>query len=529
MASAPPLPPYKKFRERSAWLCDGLVVMMFACFGVGFAWFGLRFDPSWNGFYMTWLCALASIEALYSSRRARDLEGRDLFLFRFAEAVTLAAVLKVFFIIRDGPNEFIRLLPNLHKDFFNLFFQWEYLIALGIMAVCWILSASLARELDDLHEREADASWDELGKLQNALREIRDTIIAQVGFLGFLVILMAIFARLNFREFVRVAAGTANPNIPVVNVLVFAILTLGLYSQTQFVLLRTRWAWQKSPVSPGLAGAWLRYSILFFGALATLSFFMPTQYSLGFLQTLGFVIGLIFNFIQIIIFLLLTPLTLCARLFSTGDLGSQIAPIPPLVPPPSQSQPPVPILEFLKLFLFWAVLVGILAVSFWQFVITNRPLWKRLVRIPALNWLSIFFQSIWSWISGAGKQTSRLFSKLTARIRNRTKRANSIKIGSAVLPGGRLPREKVIQLYLAVVDLAKNSGLERRPGQTPYQYETDLETFLPEDSQDIHDLTQAFIEARYSRRVIKENDLPPLQKAWQSLSRSFRSRTERLS
>ncbi len=82
---------------------------------------------------------------------------------------------------------------------------------------------------------------------------------------------------------------------------------------------------------------------------------------------------------------------------------------------------------------------------------------------------------------------------------------------------GAAPRELVLYYYLSIVRRAAQSGLPRRPGQTPDEYSADLAQALPEAGPDVAPLTRAFVEARYSRHPVARGQAQLLRGHWQRL------------
>jgi len=85
------------------------------------------------------------------------------------------------------------------------------------------------------------------------------------------------------------------------------------------------------------------------------------------------------------------------------------------------------------------------------------------------------------------------------------------------------PRERVLYYYLSIVRRAGERGFPRRRSQTPYEYDTLLEPNLPYAQQDMASLTQAFVEARYSRREIEPDQAGQIQTYWQRVKAALQA------
>jgi hypothetical protein len=101
----------------------------------------------------------------------------------------------------------------------------------------------------------------------------------------------------------------------------------------------------------------------------------------------------------------------------------------------------------------------------------------------------------------------------------------------SMVPRGRLgfrrvgslpPREQVLYYYLSVVRRAHRQGVDRRGSQTPYEFSADLAPRLAEAEGDMDTLTDAFVQARYSRREVPEMELGRIRGSWQRVRAALR-------
>jgi hypothetical protein len=86
------------------------------------------------------------------------------------------------------------------------------------------------------------------------------------------------------------------------------------------------------------------------------------------------------------------------------------------------------------------------------------------------------------------------------------------------------PRELVRYFYLSTVRRAAQAGQPRQQGQTPYEYETALGAKFAELEPDLHGLTEAFVEARYSRRPVEPDEVKAVKPLWQRIKAALRRR-----
>lgn len=515
---------YKKHRAGSILLSKSIVVLLMTCMGYGYAQFVRAWFP-FDSSYLTLFCLIVALEAIYTHAKTADLDGREKAIFRASELLTIFILFKIFLLFQEGPGAILAEVAQWQIDFFTYFFTGPFIAGLIIFAPAWLISTSLAQEIDDLHEREQDSSWDELGLVQNALHYIRGRITGYVFGIGALVLFFAVGARLNFRAYLPILQGRYNPAVPIANVLIYFVLALVLLSQTQFALLRTRWLWKKTPVAPQLGRRWAMYGIVFFGALAVLVFFLPTEYSMGFFETLTYALGLFGEVFKILFGLVMLPLTLCLSLFNfqnnQNDTGQPAS--PPLLPTPAPAQSPDQLWQFIQSLLFWGILVAIVIFALSQYFKSNKALWTRLLHVPVLKWGVKALQWIWDWLKSANRSISTVISAGLRRLRP-TSPAMRSAIRRIRNPGGLTAREQVIQLYLTLIEIARDNGLGRSDAQTPYQYSQNLILTNPDVTPEVLDVTDAFVEARYSQHTIEPAKVPTLRSEWERIRDHFRKK-----
>jgi hypothetical protein len=75
----------------------------------------------------------------------------------------------------------------------------------------------------------------------------------------------------------------------------------------------------------------------------------------------------------------------------------------------------------------------------------------------------------------------------------------------------------VIFYYLSLLQRAEKSGVPRRQSETPDEYRVALDPLLGPAGEDLAELTQAFLEARYSQRPIEQPDAERVRSRMQRL------------
>ena len=314
----------------------------------------------------------------------------------------MIVVKMVIYLIR-GVNLLLEDLPGWQSNFFLSFFTPEYLFALLILFTTWIFSQTFANDIDELHNRIEDAAWDEIGLVQNNLKAIRSRLIDQTFYLGGAVIFMAIIAKADLSNLQQIRFDAS---IPVANAVAFFVFGLLLLAQTQFALLQTRWVWEKIPVIPGLSQTWIRYSVVFFVLIGILVFFLPTDYSVGLLDVLRFMILLVWQIITGIIFLITLFFSyLISLLMGRSEVvNPEPAQVLPPVIPETIPQTPIAWLEYLKSMLFWIVLIGIIGYALINYIRQNAALLDMVKRIPIIN---LLFRGLTGFLFGCQNLTRK--------------------------------------------------------------------------------------------------------------------------
>ena len=515
---------YSRHRGVSILFSKTIVVLLMTCLGYGYAQFIGAWFP-FNASFLTYFSLLIAWEAMYTHAKITTLEGRDKILFRASEVLTLIILYKVFLLIISGPAQAFQELTTWQVDFMASFMNGPFIAGLLLFIPVWLVTTALAGTIDELHDREQDSSWDELGKIQNALHYIRGRIAQYVFGIGALVLVFAVGARLNLREYIPVLQNKYNPSIPIANVLIYFVLVLALLSQSQFALLRTRWLWNKTPVTPLLGRKWMLYALGFFSALALLVFILPTEYSMGFFETLTYGLNLLNVVFRFVLFVLMLPLTICLQIFhfQNGQNSGADTPSAAQLPQPPPSAGPDSFWQFIQAALFWGILAGIVIFALSQYFKANASLWARITRLPVLKWFVQGLNGLWQWLTGAKNVITSVVSAGLRRLRPPSAAVRAIQHRMRN-PGGLTTREQVIQLYLALLELAQEQGRGREESQTPYQYSRHLIANDPEVSPDVLDVTDAFVEARYTRHPIEPARVAPLRTQWERISTYFRKK-----
>jgi hypothetical protein len=307
-----------------------------------------------------------------------------------------------------------------------------------------------------------------------------------------------------------------------VNGLIYFVLGLLLVSQARLSALATMWHTRQTQVAAGLGKRWARYGLVFLGLLGALALLLPTGYSLTLLDAtrlaLIFLLNLIVQIFQVIWLLIVLGLS---KLFPfEPDLS--FAP-QPLIPPsaypitPDRPLPPFPWLEILRSLLFWWVFIfGIVYIA--RSYLNDHPeLLDSLKRITPLWWVIGLVATVVVWTV----ELVRMLFKLAPPPVEPPAAAPFIEPARRHWHRTRLKRltgrELVFYYYFDILHRAGRRGAARQRAETPLEYESRLGQLLPSKIGEIRLLTDAFLQARYSRIRPAADQLTALKTVWQQI------------
>ncbi|MBC7237421.1 MAG: DUF4129 domain-containing protein, partial [Chloroflexi bacterium] len=137
------------------------------------------------------------------------------------------------------------------------------------------------------------------------------------------------------------------------------------------------------------------------------------------------------------------------------------------------------------------------------------------------------------WIRSFWKRLSRSAREASRRLQQRVRQRLAARTAGAPSRRGFLslrqlsPRERVRYFYLSMVHHSAREGLGRRASQTPIEYEQVLIREIPEIAEEIHVLTQHFVEARYTEHDVSRERAYQARSVWQQIKRLLALRRRR--
>jgi hypothetical protein len=509
------------------------IAAMLTCIAEAISGVARQIAASWPGTAFAVIVFLVSLEGIHAQRRLSRVRPttEDRWRFHFVE---ILLVVRFGLYLSYGAG---RLLDDLAAwtsnigTFFDTAFVIISLIALGF----WGVAKSVAQAIHEMEttplERAPSSTLDPHAYLRDTMpgrgrtdrQGLLNRIVGIFFWGGVVLLVLSGLGHVDVRLLVTLGHGRTSGVM--MNALLYFLLGFLIISEAQYTILRAHWELQRIPQLGRVGRRWLYLAVGFLVVVGVIAAFLPTGYSIGILDALaaGFR-WLIWAVVQAVFFVLFAVSwllgsamqLLMGRPTSMGPAGAA----PRMVPPPEPIAPEGtgwawwPLVRSL---LFWLVLTGVIGYSLFHFISDRwgTVAWLRNLRL--WHWL----QLLWAGMRrGAGRVAQRVRTEVTQRLTARRAREAS-RAWRFFSLRGMSPRERVRYYYLSVLHRGARAGIARPPAATPLEYEALLTRHLPEADQDLHDLSAAFIEARYSEHSISHGDAEAVKGRWQRVRRAL--------
>lgn len=496
-----------------------IVAAMFGTVAVSLVHLAGFFFPEWNGTYLVVAVIVVSLEASYSRRllQAAGLRGAERFYFRLTELLTLFILLKAGTYVGLSWRAIIteiRAWP--HNPL--LIFDLEVLLGFILILIVWDLTNQTMDELARINERPV---------LRSTYVHPRQRLAERFFTGGILLLLLAGLTHVGLSEVLRLNRP-AMPGI-VFNVLLYFLLGLLLLGQTHYDTLRRRWQLEEMTVASELPRRWLVYSLALIGVGALLAAVLPTSQTVGLFElldvlvsALAMVIFILWYILFVLFLLLMLPFYWVFSLFTSNDLRPPDGPppVPPAVRNALEAGAGPAWFEVLRSLLFWALLLGGTGYILRSYLADHPELRHAVTQVRALHVLGQLLTRLRRWLGGWREAVTH---RLPERLQFHRTRPASLRHPFKLFRLGSLsPAERVRYYYLSILRRAGRQGYPRRDSQTPYEYEETLRPALLDDRDDLEALTDAFVEARYSRHELTTDELHDIADVWKRVRTAIR-------
>jgi hypothetical protein len=495
---------------------------------------------SWHPGIIAGVLLFIVIDRLYTYRQLRSLTP-----FSSAWAIAIGGQWLLIFLLSRLLLSYANGLDSLRADL-SLFargyiadlFTPEFVVSLLLALMVWHICGRFLGLLEEIGLNPALALNDNPIS-QSQVLPAHQRLVGLIFSLGIGLVILTALARLNFEtiisntqglprlEFSHLSGGEAG-------VLLYFVFGLALLSLSRLMSLQTNWNRLRIPVSSrNLTRQWGRYSLLFLILLAIFVSLLPAGDSLGIFSVLGtllsFLLNVLFFIGQVLVSLILLMISLPFLLLGQGLPNFGPPPAPPFPNLPVQTVPPMTnsaAWTLIRSILLWGSLVAIIVFVVVQFLRQHNRVGAVLRQSRLMNWLSL----AWEWLrrnsnrtgEGLARALSDGWQSLISRLEGKRLLSplNLIRLRSLD------PRRKIYFFYLAMVRRGGEQGLMREPSQTPSEYAATLEKALPSAGEDIDSMTEAFVEARYSRREILAGEADAVRAIWGRIRRAFQEKSK---
>jgi hypothetical protein len=518
-----------------------LVFLMMSCIVLTLSVLVRSLLPGWHAGIMAGILLFIILDRLYIHKQLKSLTplSSEWAVTLGVQWVVIALVSRFLLSYANGPASLTDDLSHWVRGSLGSLFTAEFVITLLLATTLWVMATQFLNLLDEIGLDMKASLSEEPVHVQTDIVPAHQRMVNLTFTSGIVLVILTALTRLNLQTVISSSSGL--PPIEwsrfsgaEAGALLYFVFGLALLSLSRLMSLQTHWDRLRIPVSSSnLPRQWAVYSLIFLIALAVVVSLLPAGDSLGLFSVLGTLMGFLVNVLiflsQVILGLVLMLLSLPFVLFGkTPPVTADSEPPPmPVFPQAPEATPYTnPAFELIRSILLWSGLILLIVYSLIRFVRQHDSLLAALRRNRITNWLVL----AWQWLY---RNVDRTRESLTQAIADGWQRVVS-RLGSKRLlprPGwislrSLDPRRRVYFFYLAMIRRAGEQGLARRPSQTPAEYASHLEQAVPAVKEDIDVLTQAFIEARYSRQDIEKTKASLAKATWERIRRALRGKAK---
>lgn len=489
--------------------------------------------PEWPGGFLSVLTFLVCLESIHAHRLLTrlNLDSRERWRFRFVEWVFILLVVRFGVYIEYGAAKLAADMARWSLDV-GAFFDAGFIVNSILMAIFWTLALTLSsavRELEASPIEKKPRVTDPNHYLYNTMprhgridRQARLNRIVSIFTAGGIVLLMlAGLSQVDVHDLMAFEHSYSSGIL--LNVLAYFLIGFLLIAQARYITLRAHWEIEDIPIVEGIGKRWILLALSFLFLIGLISAFLPVGYSVGIVDALSMALQwTLYVLAQIAFGLLFLISSLLAMLisFMTGtprETRSSTRPMPELqAPPPTTSGGPAPWWPLVRSLAFWTILLGIIGYSIFHFADYRWSILQKLSVSGLFRWLLGLWQGI---RSGTQRATEGIRRAIADRLPSRHGGGRIRRPWRYISLRGLPLRQRIRYFYLSTLRRSERQNLGRPPSATPQEYRNILSKEMPEIAEQFDELTQAFIEARYSEHPITKQEASNVKKAWRQVKR----------
>ncbi|MGE5602579.1 MAG: DUF4129 domain-containing protein [Nitrososphaerales archaeon] len=518
-----------------------LIAVMTGSFAAGPAILRVGLGGPWSG-YLIPVAMVAAAAGVFTT----TLLGRPTWRDRRGSAFRLGEMLLLVIGVRVLVWMFAEGLPGLSDvpSWFyepGRFFTGEFAFAALVCLFVWSFAVTvtsdfleLAIQPDEVAARQSREWGDSrsqwrVGRPMGRTELLQRFAVRWIG-LGILFVVCAGMTRLDFSVgesgLVHVGLRGLGMRTEVVACLVCYFLAgLLLMSQGRLAVLRGRWYNQEVDVRQSLIGRWHVNSLVFVALIALVALLLPLGSTSWLTGAVEFVVALLARIILFMGFLIGLVIAFLAALLSRLFGNSPPPPAESVPPPqavPSQAEMAAQLPPWLGNAVLWLVVALVAVFLLINFLRTTGLAQSKLGK--GLIQLRLWWRARRARINTA---VAARVTDLRRRLRRVRRRVARPQEAGTSRRGPFLPREQVRRYYLGAVKEAGDEGVVRPPHKTPIEFAEDLRAEWPETEGDVRELTEAFVDARYSEHEIGDREVSTAESAWRRLVRGLREARHR--
>lgn len=507
---------------------------------------GVTLDQRWST--LTIFLFFVVLEAIYTTNWLRHPERLqiDRTAYRGAELlIILIAVRLVSWIIFDEGLPDVAQLQLFLGNPLILFLNGPFFVSLLLTLIAWRLAVILSTIFSDLEVSEFELRFYSLPLAQRkAIGEDQPIQAGRRRLVGNFArywiwggILLAATVGLSRLDFSSIDS-IKNPLIMgglgfkpghLVILLLYFGLGFWLLSQAKLMEMNARWLVNGISKDDQMERSWQRSSLLILLLIGLIAAFLPIGPSLAISRILGAAIYVLFFFVNILILLITLPLALILALLSRRPIG-EFEPPPQITPEALAESTPPTLSSFGEMVVmvlssaFWSIFVVLLVLALLFFLRERKSSVQGKSAVSIWRQFVLWLSDLWQQFRLRAKAIRIQLPVQMVREEKDEKSTKAKKRWRFIRLGGLTPREQIRYFYLSTVRRAGEQGVQRDSAETPLEFAKDLKDGWPEVEEEVEELTDAFLKARYSDDPVVSEDIPEVKETWKDVRSQIRKR-----